>query len=176
MKLRTYLLIISIVFIIIGITIKYNSYYKKYNIEKKELKKIVNFLEYKKHNIEYIAVLEIPKINLKKGLKINTKVDEGIEIIDYNKFINNDIILASHSGNCDVCYFNKIDELSINDEIYIYKEDIKYIYKIKHIEEKKKNTFKLDDSIDSITLITCKKNTDNIQIVIKANLLTQEKY
>ena len=174
MKLRNCLIIISSLFIIISIAIKSSDYYHNYKIEKKELNNIYNYLN---NNIgNYISVLEIPKINLKKGLNYNTNVDEDIVIIDYNKFLNGDIILASHSGNCNTCYFNKLDKLIINDLVIIYKENIKYIYKIESIEEKKKQTFKLEDSNNSVTLITCKKNTDDIQIIIKGKLINEEKY
>ena len=164
MKLRISLIIISSLFIIIGVTIKYNDYYNNYKIEKNELNNIYNYIEGK--NNDYLFILEIPKINLKRGIKNNTNVDEDIVIIDYQKYINGDIILASHSGNCRTCYFNKLDLLTNNDLIYIYKDNIKYTYKIESIEEKVKQTFKLEDSSNSITLITCKKNTNNIQIII----------
>lgn len=175
MKLSTSLIIISSLFVIIGFSIKIEDNYKKYIINKEEMKNISNYLEHNDYK-DYICVLEIPKIDLKRGIKNNKNVDNGIAILDINKFNNGDIILLSHSGNCDICYFNRLDELNINDEIYTYKDNIKYIYKIDSIEEKIKNTFKLGDSINSVTLITCKKNTDNIQIIIKSKLYKQEKY
>lgn len=175
MKLRISIIILSSTFIIIGITIKAKLYYKEYNINKEEQKNIINYIE-NKDNSNYISILEIPKINLKRGIKLDTNVDKDITIIDYNKFINNNIILASHSGNCDVCYFKKLDKLELNDLIYLYKDNIKKIYIIESIIEKKKNTFKLEDDIDSITLITCKKNTLDTQIIIKAKLIREEKY
>ena len=175
MKLKIIILLISIIFIIIGLAIKTEMYYKKYQISKKEFDSINRFIENKLED-EYIAVLEIPKINLKRGLKLNTTVDEGITILDYNKFITGNIILASHSGNCDICYFSRLDVLKVNDNIYIYKDNIKYIYQVDNIEEKRKNTFKLEDDIDSITLITCKKNTNDIQIIIKGKLIRKNKY
>lgn len=175
MKLRTSLIIISSLLIIIGFSIKIEDNYKKYIINKKEMKNISNYLENSNYK-DYISILEIPKIDLKHGIKNNKNVDTEIAILDIDKYNNGDIILLSHSGNCDICYFSRLDELNINDEIYIYKDNIKYIYQIDSIEEKIKNTFKLKDSINSVTLITCKKNTDNIQIIIKANLYKQEKY
>ena len=52
---------------------------------KKEHNNIVNYIK-NNDSSNYISVLEIPKINLKKGIKINTNVDEGISIIDIDKF------------------------------------------------------------------------------------------
>ena len=175
MKLRIGLIIIFSLFIIFGFKIKINDYYKKYKVDKEEMKSIGNYIE-NNDKSDYISVLEIPKISLKRGIKNNKNVDNDIAILDDDKFNNGDIILLSHSGNCDICYFNRLDELNINDEIYIYNDNIKYIYRIDSIEEKIKNTFKLEDSINSVTLITCKKDTDNIQIIIKANLYKKEKY
>ena len=174
MKLRIFLIIICSLFIVMGVSIKINNYYKKYKVNNDDIKSVSNYLlnNYK----DYIGILEIPKINFKKGIKDNTNVDNGIAILDIDKYNNGDIILLSHSGNCDVCYFNRLDELSYNDQIFIYKDNIKYIYKVDSIEEKIKNTFKLEDSTNSVTLITCKKNTDNIQIIIKSKLYKQEKY
>lgn len=167
MKLK--LFIISSIFILLGISIRSNHYYYNYQINKKHLKLITNYLE--NNNSSILAILEIPKINLKEEIIKDIKVDQGIEIIDYNKFEQGNIILASHSGNCKVCYFSKLDQLQINDEIYIYKNKIKYIYKVETIKEKEKNTFKVEDSNNSLILITCKKNTSNIQIIIKASLI-----
>lgn len=175
MKLRIGLILLSSFSIIIGITIKTKLYYKEYNINKKEHNNIVNYIK-NNDSSNYISVLEIPKINLKKGIKINTNVDEGISIIDIDKFNKGDIILASHSGECNTCFFKYLDKLELNDLIYLYKDNVKYIYKIESIDEKIKNTFKLDDNIDTITLITCKKYTNDIQIIIKGKLIRKEKY
>ena len=172
MKLRISLILISSIFIIIGITIKYNYYYNNYKIEKKELNNIYNYIE--GNNNDYLFVLEIPKINLKRGIINNSNVDKDIVLIDYQKYLKNDIILASHSGDCNTCYFNKLDLLNINDLIYIYKDNIKYTYKIDNIEEKIKQTFKLEDSSNSITLITCKKNTQDMQIIIKGKIINNQ--
>ena len=175
MKLRISLIVISSLFVIIGLSIKINKNYRTYEITKKELGNINNYI-YNKGSSEYIFIIEIPKIGLKKGINDNNNVDKGIVLLDYKKYLIGDIIVASHSGNCDVCYFNRLDELDINDEIYVYKDNIKYIYKIVYIIEKKKNTFKIDDSINTITLITCKKNKDDIQLIIKGELLFENVY
>lgn len=173
MKLKISLLVIFSIFIIIGISIKINNYYKKYQINKIELNNINNYI--KKNNNTYISILEIPSINLKKGLNYNNNVEQGIAILDYHKYDLGNIILASHSGNCNVCYFSNLDKLKINDYIYLYKDNIKYIYKINSIKELKKNTFKLEDTINSITLITCKKSDNNYQIIIKGTLISKNK-
>ena len=166
MKLKISIFLISSLLLIIGILLKININYKNYKITKQEINSISNYLEHK--DDYYDAVLEIPIINLKKGLKRDTNVDDGITIIDYQKFINNNIILASHSGNCDTCYFSRLDEITENDFVYLYKDNVKYIYQVYNIKELKKNTFKLDDKNGMITLITCSKIKDDMQIIIEA--------
>lgn len=175
MKLKISLVVIFSIFIIIGISMKINNYYKKYQINKIELNNINNYIKNNNKN-NYISILEIPSINLKKGLKNNNDVEQGIAILDYDKYELGNIILASHSGNCDICYFSNLDKLKTNDYIYLYKDNIKYIYKINSIKELKKNTFKLEDTINSITLITCKKSDNNYQIIIKGLLCDKFNY
>ena len=130
MKLKSIILISSL-FIIIGITLKCNNYYQNYKIQKQEINSIANYLEHKDNN-DFVAILEIPKINLKRGLKKDSNVDEDITIIDYQRFLNNDIILASHSGNCSICYFNRLDELKNEDIIYFNWLDINTNEVIRH--------------------------------------------
>lgn len=174
MKLRKYILIISIIFIIIGISIKINKKYSYYLIENNNKKDVINFIN---NNLtkEYLAVLEIPKINIKQVIKETDNVDDGIVIIN-NSSISNSIVLAAHSGNCDVCYFNNLDKLKINDEIIYYSNEYKYLYNINYIDIKEKNTFKLDNKDNTITLITCKKDNDKYQLIIIGVLFSKIKY
>ena len=43
---------------------------------------------------------------------------------------NSNIILASHSGNSKISYFKNLKKLKLNSELYIYYQDIKYIYEL----------------------------------------------
>lgn len=172
MRLRISL-VISICLIILGFSFKVNNKYEKYIIEKKEIDSINNFIEKKDNELNYYAIIEIPKINLKRGINENDNVNKGIVILSND--INN-IILASHSGNCDKCYFSSLDKLDVNDLIYFYYDNIKYIYKIDDITLKEKNTFKLDYLKDTITLITCSKNNENMNIIIIGKLISKENY
>ena len=83
-------------------------------------------------NYNYIGILEIPKINLKNGFfDINSRynnVDYNVTIIKGSTFPgtqNNNLILAAHSGNCPVCYFDKLYKLQLNDEAYLFYNNIK---------------------------------------------------
>ena len=173
MKLKSILLLIGSIFIIIGITLKTKIYYHNYLINKQEIKAVTNY--FNQQNNEYIAIIEIPKINLKKGIKENDNVDKGIMLLDKDKIIDNTFILAAHSGNCDICYFNQLDTIKKNDIIYFYYNHIKFTFEIFKIERKRKSTFTLQDDKDTITLITCEKNNEDYQIIMIGKLIKKER-
>ena len=94
-------------------------------------------------NVEnnYIAVLEIPKINIKRGLlAIDNKynnIEYNITILkgsDYPDVENGNFILASHSGTGRIAFFSNLNKLNIDDYVYVYYKKIKYTYKINKIE------------------------------------------
>jgi len=127
------------------------------------------------NNQNYIGILEIPKINLKRGFySINSKynnVDYNITIINgstYPNEENNNLILAAHSGDCPVCYFENLYKLKIDDIAYLYYNNIKYSYKIVNIyEEEKDGTVAIYRDYDKnvLTLITCTRNSNTKQTV-----------
>ena len=138
-----------------------------------------------KEKIDYIAVLEIPKIKLKRGI-----VDKNSSYNNVNRNIytlkettmpdeedNSHIMLASHSGNSYISYFKNLNKLNLNDEVYFFYKNNKYVYKvIKKYEVEKTGTVKLSKKNSSdITLITCVSGTNN-QIVLVANLERIENY
>lgn len=134
----------------------------------------------------YIMVLEIPKINLKKGLyQKNSKYND----IEYNVAIlkeadmpnkeNGNLILAGHNGTGEIAFFNKLDRLQTGDLVYIYYDEIKYIYEINNIYDVEKTgqvTINRDKDQSVITLITCKKNVKTKQVVYIGNLVNKENY
>ena len=134
---------------------------------------------------DYIAVLEIPAINLTRGLvdksSPNNDVNKNIYMLKDTVLPDEDtishIILAYHSGNSYVSYFKNLHKLDINDEIYFYYKNNKYIYSIYKIDEVDKTgniELKKTNSSD-ITLITCKGNLKR-QIVIYATLKSKGAY
>lgn len=124
---------------------------------------------------DFIGILEIPKINLKRGfLELNSKynkVNYNITLIKGSTFpdeTNNNLILAAHSGNCKVCFFDKLFELSINDNAYIQYNNIRYNYKLVNTYEVEKDgTVPIYRDYDKnvLTLITCTKYSDTKQTV-----------
>ncbi len=134
----------------------------------------------------YIGMLEIPKINLKRGF---VDIDSKYNSINYNIAIikgstfpdeeNNNLILASHSGNCSICFFNKLYKVSLNDVAYIYYKQIKYEYKVVDIYEVDKTgtvAIYRNPNKQTLTLITCTKNSNTKQTVYILELNNKESY
>ena len=135
-------------------------------------------------NYDYIAVLEIPKINLKRGLsqdKYYNNVNRNVEILKGSAMPNiskGNFILAGHSGSGRVAYFRNLNKLTIGDISYIYYGGIKYTYKVNNIYDIEKTgtaTITRDLNKTTLTMITCRHNT-NKQIVIISELINQESY
>ena len=136
--------------------------------EKKEVK------EHKK--IEYIAVLKIPKINLERGLvdpnSYLNNVDYNIQILKNSAMPDKrfgNVMLAAHSGNARISYFRNLDKLDINDNVSIsYKGKI-YSYKVVNIYDIEKNgkaQIIRNKNVSTLTLVTCRHNTNKQMIVI----------
>lgn len=135
--------------------------------------------------IKYTAVIEIPKINLKRGVVNNTK---GFKSISYAISVDNNsnypnengnFILYSHSGNSSISFFDKLYRLESNDDIYVYYDGIKYHYKIiKKYDIKKTGKAKVINRKDDkyITLITCNQDRKGYQIVLIGKQIDQIKY
>lgn len=140
--------------------------------EKKEIKE--------QPKINYIAILKIPKINLERGLvdpnSYLNNVNYNIEILDESSMpdeIGGNVILAAHSGNARISYFRNLDKLSIGDDISIDYQSNTYKYKIvdKYLIDKT-GTAEIvrNKNKSSLTLITCKHNT-NKQIIVIAEMI-----
>ena len=125
--------------------------------------------------VNYLGILEIPKINLKKGFfgldSPYNNVDYNITVINgstYPPEENNNLILAAHSGDCSVCYFENLYKLKIGDEAYLNYNNINYSYKIVDIYEVEKDgtvAIYRDYTKNVLTLITCTRNSDTKQTV-----------
>jgi len=130
----------------------------------------------------YIAVLKIPKINLEKGLvekssKYNN-INYGVQILkesDSPDVINGNVILAAHSGTANISYFRNLDKIDLGDDAIIYYQGNTYNYKVVKkydVDKTGKINIKRDRNTSTLTLITCRHNTDK-QIVIILELQNQ---
>lgn len=136
-------------------------------------------------SITYTAVLEIPKINLKRGVVNNTKnfrsINYAISVDNSSKYPNENgnFILYSHSGNSSIAFFNKLYKVDKDDDIYVYYNGIKYHYKVvkKYDIEKTGKAKVISSKSDKyITLITCNQSRNGYQIVIEGKIMDEENY
>ena len=124
----------------------------------------------------YIAVLSIPKIGLKRGLY---RKDYYKNSIEYNVTIheksddpevnNGNVILMAHSGTGNIAFFKDVYKLVIGDTASIEYNGKKYTYKIVNIYDVPKTgtvEIKRNHSKNVMTLITCRHGTDNQIVVI----------
>lgn len=188
-------LICGSLLVIVGILIFiFPIIYNKYQ-EKQEEIKLEYFFEVStidNYNVikdtkqeDYIAVLEIPSINLKKGLYAidskNNNVNKNIEIIDSSDMpdiTKGNFILAGHSGTGRIAFFDDLDKLIVDDTIIVYYKNIKYIYQINNIESiVKDGTIEIKREFEGmITLTTCNQKNKNEQLVITGILISKENY
>lgn len=122
----------------------------------------------------YIGVLEIKKINLKRGFysktSRNNNVNRNIQILnesDMPNIENGNVIIAGHSGSSYVSFFRNLNKLDLYDEAIIYFEGKQYNYQLKNkyeIDKTGQAVIKRNKEKNVLTLITCKHNT-NKQIV-----------
>lgn len=149
--------------------------YKANDKNNKEKKQIVgNTLKVDTSN-DYLAIIEIPKISLRRYLyNINSKendVDKNIEVLkdsDMPNIQGGNLILAGHNGNTAVGHFRNLHKLVLNDEIIIYYNNSKYVYKISKIYDVLKTgsvAIKRDKSKSTITLITCLGNDRQLVVI-----------
>jgi len=149
--------------------------------EKEEVKKETSSPTY-----NYIAILEIPSIGLKRGfvdygstynnVKYNIQVIEHSEMPDVE---NSNLILAAHNGTSSVSFFDDLDKLKEDSLVYIYYDNVKYIYKINnHYEAKKDGKVEIirNKNKNAITLITCKKNSNDKHLVYIGYLVDKGNY
>lgn len=134
-------------------------------------------------NLEYIAVIEIPKIGLIKGIfdidNVKNDVNQNIQLMkesDYPNVEKGNMILAGHSGIGKATYFNHLNQLHLGDYIFIYYQGMKYTYQTiqtYEVEKTGKVGIQRNDAITILTLITCHFHT-NQQLIVIAKQIKQE--
>ena len=138
--------------------------------------------EEKKVEVNYIAVIKIPKIGLEKGLASKdsyyNNVNRNIQILTESDMPDKEkgnVILAGHSGNSSVSYFRKLNKLQNNDEVVISYKGKDYVYRMVNSYEIEKNGYAhilRNAEKTTLTLITCKHNT-NKQLIVICELLEE---
>lgn len=187
-----------------GISLLFFDWYKDYRKEVIDNEMVETFFEEEKKPIDelkkeeqekksvskkaenYIGILEIPKIKLKRGLvDINSKrnnVKYNIQIIKSSTMPNvknGNFILASHSGGGYNAFFTNLYKLNMGDETYVYFNNVKYTYKITDIYEVEKTgrvEINRDYNKTILTMITCSQTNKKVQIVFISELINEEIY
>lgn len=170
--------IVGILFLVLSISTILFSNLIRFRIEKKEIKKVENFLASSTKETDeenYIGILEIPIINLKRGFydfdSKNNHVDKNIQMIETSLMPDieyGNLILASHSGNSNISYFKNLYKLQMNDIAYIYYKDKKYTYQLINMYNEKKDgtiAIRRKSNQTNLTLITCDKKNNTLQNV-----------
>ncbi len=197
--------ILGSLLILIGITIPLSKYLYFNYLDHKGNEKIETFFEEEQEVIiedtntnqeevktnnnvsyDYIAVLEIPSISLKRGLvdknsKANN-VSQNVQILsesDMPDVSNGTLYLASHSGSSYISFFKHLDKVKNEDPIYIYYNHVKYTYKVTKIYEEVKDgdiSVYKDRSKTNLILTTCTPNHKGYQLIVVSELINQENY
>ena len=200
-KRKTRRIILGIIVISFGMTIGIIPIVHKETTEKKndmEINKYIkdtSIIEIKsdkqdqlEENIKQkpLFVLEIPKIGLKRCVyplhsEENT-IEKNVTIMKESSLptdLNGNVVLEAHSGTSTISYFNQLHKLIINDYVYIYYQGTKYIYTVnKKYDVKKDGAVEVSRNTNknTLTLITCKKDTNDRQLVIILYLSSKEEY
>lgn len=132
----------------------------------------------------YIGTLEIPKINLTKGL---VAIDSPYNNIEHHVTIHasssypnvegGNFILMAHSGTAAISFFRNLYQLTLQDVAYVTYQGIKYQYEIVNIYRVPKNgsvSIHRKSNKQTLTLITCSYEDDTRQTVYIAELIGQE--
>lgn len=185
---KSRLIIIGSLFLIVcGISILAFKYYQIFKDNKEDENKLDEFFEQQSeienHEVieeskeeviysyeNYMFVLEIPKISLKRGVysKESTlnNVDKNVQILqesDMPDKVNGNFILAGHSGTGRASYFKNLNKLVFGDEAYVYYNNVKYTYRLVNsydVEKTGEASINRDLEKTTLTLITCKHNFD----------------
>lgn len=124
---------------------------------------------------EFLMLLEIKKLNLKKGIydfasPLND-VSKNIQLINGSTFpdaLYSNVILASHSGNSKISYFKNLERLEMGDSAILYYKNYKYEYKLVNIYQTLKDgtiVIHREKKKHHLILITCDKKNKNLQNV-----------
>ena len=172
-KLALFLIIIGILWT----SYKYISKNEELIIEKNMIDNTLqNQVSYLKKDVDtYDMVLEIPKINLKKGVyskyDIRNTIKKNVMIhekSDYPNQENSNLILMAHSGNSDIAYFNDLVKLDTDSLIKVYYQNVKYTYKLNHYYDVDKfmpTKIIRDKTKNTITLVTCNQKDKTKQTI-----------
>lgn len=204
-KNKSHVIIIGSLLVLLGITLPLSKYVYNNYLDKMEKEKVEDFfnepiieeeiievqenssnIEQKPISYNYIAVLEIPTISLKRGLvskndKANN-VNKNIQILqesDMPDVENGAFMLAGHSGTSRISFFNKLHHVKYGDEVIVYYNNIKYIYRVIDLFIEVKDgdiSIQRDKDKNTIVLTTCSQDHKGSQFVVIGELIDKQSY
>ncbi len=129
-----------------------------------------------KETNKLFGILEIPSIQLKNPIynldEAENNVEKNIQLLEENtkEKALDWIVLASHSGTGQNAYFTNLNQLKINEKIYLQKDQTTYEYRFfKKEEVKKSSTLEVDSyNFPVLIMITCSETKNNIQEIYYA--------
>lgn len=129
----------------------------------------------------YMGVLEIPSINLKRGFyhfdSRQNNVKYNIQVLTKSNPKTGNLMLAAHSGNAYNAFFKDLNKLSLQDDIYVYYDNIKYIYRVSNINYQDKIGYiTVLQEPNTLTLTTCSQEYKGKQLIIVGRLIDKENY
>lgn len=83
--------------------------------------------------------------------------------------INGNLMIAGHSGTSKISYFRNLYKLEKDDLAYVYYNGGRYVYKLVNsydIQKTGEATISRNGQKTTLTLITCKHNTDKQTVFI----------
>ncbi len=143
------------------------------SMDKKKKKKTYQYkpIDYS----QYLGVLRIPKISLKRGFfnvgNRYNNIQYNVNLIKGSNMTNvkyGNLVLIAHSGDAWISYFANLYKLKTGDKAYIDYKGKSYKYTIKKIYTVPKNGYVSiirNYRKTTLTLITCTKGSDKKQTV-----------
>lgn len=124
-------------------------------------------------NNNIIGKIIIPSIGVEAPIKDGTTGDVlkvAVGHFSNTSYWNGNICLASHNRGTYAHYFEKINELSVNDEIIYQTKLGTRVFLVKNINKISENDLSVLDSTEKncITLITCVKGQPELRLCLKA--------
>ncbi len=172
-KEKTYSLLIIVIYIMICFSISKHTEIKKIHTSTKEQVGLPS----RKNKIGNIT---IHKINLEKPLyeisSSENTVDKNVTILKESTLPNEEnslLLIAAHSGNSNVSYFEDLDELEINDKIKITYLNKEYLYTVTNIwEEEKNGSIHINKEYKKqLILTTCSPTHQDKQLIINSKII-----
>lgn len=169
MKKKIVTSILIIIYFSITLYLIHDSFNSSYNINSSYKVNVGNTYNNEKF-------LEIPSINLKKRLEkaLDNFSNLDNDLVYYKYFSPQDkIIIFGHSGVGYGTYFNRLDELKKEDNVFLYNKNICYeyvVYDIYNVDETSVHILNEEENSKKLLLITCSKKYKNKRLVISLKL------